>query len=961
MDTASAAAETALRRDAVLGAVAFAAQRFLEDVEWEHSVDEVLGRLGEATSVSRVSLSEVTAPGDGAILRAQWVAPGIGPPFTVGTVLAYEGLERWVNALGRGEVVHGLTDALPNAEREVLTARGVRSVLVAPISVGGTWWGSLAFDERVDHRIWTPVEIDALRAAAGTLGAAIDRGRSDRRLRETEARYRQLVEEVPAITYVDGEDPATGRWPTSYISPQVERMLGYSIDEWLRDPTLWERCVHPDDRALARAADDRHHRTGEPLRSEYRLITKDGGELWVRDEATIVTDEGGHRTSRGVLIDITESKRAEAELRAAEARFRTIVEHTPVVTYQELGEDDYDVASSIVYMSPQIERLLGYPVERWATVPGFWMTLLHPDDMERVTTESDRTARTGEPYSQEYRMISADGRTVWFRDDAVLIRDASGRPAMWQGVMVDITERKAVEEQVRAAEQRFRDLVEHIPAITYRESLDASPEEFYISPQVEALLGYTPREWTWTPDFWLDHLHPDDVGRVSAFDLAMNETGEPFSIESRFRRADGSYVWLQDQASLIPSPDGKRLWQGFLLDITERREAEAAVAAAETRYRTLVEQVPVIIYTMEIDPDDPSVSRTTYISPRQEDLLGYSIEETLETGDLWRDTVHPDDRERVFAEDVEGNATGEDFVMEYRMIAKDGRTVWMHDEARVIRDAEGRPRSWQGFMFDITERKEAEDRLGQALDVEREATQRLRALDEMKNTFLQAVSHDLRTPLAAILGLAVTLENAEIDLDADDARDLAKRIAANARKLDRMVTDLLDLDRLARGIVEPKRHPIDVGALARRVVEDSGLAARGRVTVDAPEIVANVDGAKVERILENLLANTARHTPADTRVWVRVLRTDAGVVLVVEDEGTGVPEALRETIFEPFQQGPDAPEHSPGVGVGLTLVRRFAELHGGRAWVEERPGGGASFRVYLEDAPASSAGFGSAG
>jgi signal transduction histidine kinase len=176
---------------------------------------------------------------------------------------------------------------------------------------------------------------------------------------------------------------------------------------------------------------------------------------------------------------------------------------------------------------------------------------------------------------------------------------------------------------------------------------------------------------------------------------------------------------------------------------------------------------------------------------------------------------------------------------------------------------------------------------------------------------------------------------------------MARRIAANARKLDRMVTDLLDLDRLARGIVEPKRRATDVGALVGRIAEDSDLMSQGRVEVDADEAVVDVDAAKVERIVENLLANTARHTPAGTPVRMAVERLDGGVLIVVEDRGPGVPEELREAIFEPFRQGPGAPEHSPGVGVGLTLVRRFAELHGGRAWVQERDGGGASFRVFL--------------
>jgi K+-sensing histidine kinase KdpD len=254
-------------------------------------------------------------------------------------------------------------------------------------------------------------------------------------------------------------------------------------------------------------------------------------------------------------------------------------------------------------------------------------------------------------------------------------------------------------------------------------------------------------------------------------------------------------------------------------------------------------------------------------------------------------------------------------------------------------------------MLDISDRKESQAHLERALDVEREAAQRLRSLDEMKNTFLQAVSHDLRTPLAAILGLAVTLERGDVALDEADARDLAGRIAANARRLERLVTNLLDMDRLARGIVSPQLDETDVGALVGRVAVESELVPHDRLVTELADVVQPIDAAKVERIVENLLANAVRHASADATVWVRVEPAPAGVVIVVEDDGPGVPEELRETIFEPFRQGPDAPRHSPGVGVGLTLVRRFAELQGGRAWVQERQGGGASFRVFVPSEP----------
>jgi len=167
-----------------------------------------------------------------------------------------------------------------------------------------------------------------------------------------------------------------------------------------------------------------------------------------------------------------------------------------------------------------------------------------------------------------------------------------------------------------------------------------------------------------------------------------------------------------------------------------------------------------------------------------------------------------------------------------------------------------------------------------------------------------------------------------------------------------LLSDLLDLDRLNRGIVTPKLRPIDLAALVTRIGTEWQDTGRPLELVVEP-VVARVDPAMVERILENLLANAARHTPPDTLVWVRVARRDQGVLIAVEDAGGGVPPELRAALFEPFRQGPDAPAHTPGVGIGLSLVARFAELHGGRAWVEERPGGGSSFRVLLSDPPSA--------
>jgi signal transduction histidine kinase len=147
-------------------------------------------------------------------------------------------------------------------------------------------------------------------------------------------------------------------------------------------------------------------------------------------------------------------------------------------------------------------------------------------------------------------------------------------------------------------------------------------------------------------------------------------------------------------------------------------------------------------------------------------------------------------------------------------------------------------------------------------------------------------------------------------------------------------------------VIEPDREPVDLSAVVARVVREGAYPPDHPIRVEADPILVEVDRAKVERIVDNLVANAIRHTPPGTPVTVRVRYDDDGALLSVEDEGLGIPTDLKAVIFEPFRQGTDAADLG-GVGIGLSLVRRFARLHGGDAWVEDRPHGGAAFRVFL--------------
>ncbi len=242
-------------------------------------------------------------------------------------------------------------------------------------------------------------------------------------------------------------------------------------------------------------------------------------------------------------------------------------------------------------------------------------------------------------------------------------------------------------------------------------------------------------------------------------------------------------------------------------------------------------------------------------------------------------------------------------------------------------------------------------RARELLDQEQEAGERLRELDDMKTTFLQAVSHELRTPLTNLQGYAITLQRHSEQLDPDKIAQIVDRLVHNADRLSRLLSDLLEVDRLSRGIVEARVAPTDLGVLVSDVV-DHFDAGTHPVHVEAQRVVVPVDAPKIERIVENLLANATKHTPRGTHLWVGVEPVEGGALLTVADEGPGINDALKEKVFEAFEQGPSASSApSPGTGIGLALVARFTELHGGRAWVEDRDDGGASFNVFLPDGP----------
>ena len=441
---------------------------------------------------------------------------------------------------------------------------------------------------------------------------------------------------------------------------------------------------------------------------------------------------------------------------ASRARTRDLVEQLPVVVYVDSDELH---AGSTLYISPNVEKVIGHPASAVMSDPDLWDRAMHPDDRARVWELWENAWRDGAPFRAEYRFQRPDGDEVWIRDSSMIVRSEEGQRVAWQGVVEDLTAEKRSEEDVRTSEARYRALVERVPAVVYEMDHDDERRTLYVSPHVEQVLGYSRAEWLSQPDIWIELLHQDDREVVLAHHDRHSETGEPWDLEYRLIANDGRVVWVQDRATLISGHDqGKAAWHGVMIDVTtehdaremlllhkedlelrvaertnelqeinelmsleigERRRMERELRNLEERYRSLVENMPGIAYVWDVLPGEHRRS-LSYVSPRVREMLGYEP-------DGWEpcDRVHPHDQARVAEAADRSAATGEPFRMEYRFLASDGNVVWVLDHASLItRTEDGRPDSFHGMMLNISARKEAQRKAEAAEDRFRTITER---------------------------------------------------------------------------------------------------------------------------------------------------------------------------------------------------------------------------------------------
>ena len=432
-----------------------------------------------------------------------------------------------------------------------------------------------------------------------------------------------------------------------------------------------------------------------------------------------------------------------------------------------------------------------------------------------------------------------------------------------------------------------------------------------------------------------------------------------------------------------------------VVGLSEREQLAAEIRRSEARFRSLVEQVPAVVFSAALGDADNEV----YVSPHIETVLGFSQKEWLENPLLWYSQLHPDDHSVVIDAFTRGVQTGGPFRAEVRFISRTGEEVWILGEARLIRDDAGRLAYFQGVGFDITPSKRAqammaeaehdrveaarlrtelyvarnvelaelneqlsvaveqaeaaEARQRQLLAREREVVDRLTRLDRDKNDFVSSVSHELRTPVTSMLGYLEMLGDGDAGPLNEPQQRMLEVIRKNSWRLLRRIEDLLTVSGLEAGKMRLTLGPVAVPALMESAIaalEPTMTGRRLEMVLDVADDaeVVTADAEHLDRVLINLLSNAVKFTPDGGRVSVNVRRQADRVEIVVADTGVGIPEDEQSRLFERFFRSSNAQALAiAGTGLGLVIVKGIVELHGGTVSVRSTAGVGTAVTVSL--------------
>lgn len=496
-------------------------------------------------------------------------------------------------------------------------------------------------------------------------------------------------------------------------------------------------------------------------------------------------------------------------------------------------------------------------------------------------------------------------------------------------------------ESLRQLSERLDFLLGATPAVIWSSETGGDFDRTYVSPNVRAQLGYDPAEFTAIPGFWASHIHPDDRERVLD-SLAVIAQADSHTQEYRFARKDGVWCWIHAEMRVIRDDRGAaNQLVGYWIDVSARVQADEERVQALERLQSAMEGAHLAVW-------DADETGNIWLSQEWAELLGQPGSVTWTTLTDLIALAEPEDRARV-RNAVIALAKGEssEFSEEYPVRSTTGKLLWLRWQGRVTRHtATGRAARMSGTALDITARKQAEEQLQLLAD-------RLALANSVKTDFMASITHELRTPLNSVIGFAELLKD-EVPgpLNARQA-EFAADILASGQRLLVLVEGILEMSRLdaADGVLA--REPVDIGALLEeRVAAHRGAAASGGVTTrldvapDAGSVA--LDPRALKRMMDVLLDNAIKFNREGGTVAVSARRAGGALEISVADTGIGMAQEDMARLFKPLVQlDAGLARQYGGVGLGLALVRRLAELHGGTIEVQSESGQGSTFTLHL--------------
>jgi PAS domain S-box-containing protein len=714
--------------------------------------------------------------------------------------------------------------------------------------------------------------------------------------------------------------------------------------------------VHPDDAPVCEAAYQAVREGRTPLfQAEFRMRDARDRWLWFYACGRVIEYDAAGRPARlvGVSTDITERKHAEEAVRESERTVNSILSHLPGLAYQALFDEHY----TALFATGQFLAVTGYPPEDFVARRVRYADLIHPDDREPTARTARETLERREPYYNEHRIIDRRGNLRWIlaRGRGVFAEDGSLR--FLEGLNTDITAQKRAEEELRQANDRLALAVRGSNVgIWENDVTDGDYRAGRIRcTNILEQLGHPAPEADLDYEAMVAPIHPDDRGRMEEALRAYlaGETPE-YSAEFRARHRDGSYRWMLSRGVVVRDAAGRPVrLAGTRIDITQLKRIEAELRTSEQRTRLLLESSGDGIYGIDV------LGRCTFINRAAADLLGWPPEALL--GRNMHDLAH------------HSRADGAPYAVADCPIFqafRAGTPRRVSDEVFWRRD--GRPfpveysshplvedREVRGAVVtftDITARKAAEEELRQA----KEAAE---AASRAKSEFLAHVSHEVRTPLNAILGMN------ELALDTpvtDQQRKYLTVVQSAAEALLLVINDLLDFSKIEVGKLELDRATFSLRTALNDTLRSLALRAHrkglelvGRIQPEIPDFFVG-DAGRLRQVLTNLVGNAIKFTEkGEVVVEVDKLEGENGsgqgeplepqsppctLLFSVRDTGIGIPREKQEKIFEAFEQADSSTTRRyGGTGLGLSIASRLVGLMGGRITVESEPGQGSTF------------------